>query len=60
MNIEDILNQSLLDRTKKALSNAVIQVESLFSMLEPHMDNVLLEKLKTQYQDQIIRDLTEG
>jgi hypothetical protein len=60
MNIDDVLNQAMLDKTKKALSNAVIQIESLFSMLEPHMDNAVLESLKQQYQDQIVKDLTGG
>lgn len=50
----------MLDRAKKALSSANIQIESLFSMLEPHMENELLENLKAQYQNQIVKDLTEG
>lgn len=58
MNIDDVLNQAMLDKTKKALSNAVIQIDSLFGMLEPHMDNELLENLKAQYQKQIVKDLT--
>jgi hypothetical protein len=60
MNIEEILNQAMLEKTKKALVNANIQIESLFGMLEPHMDNELLENLKAQYQNQIVKDLTEG
>lgn len=60
MNIDEILNQAMLEKTKKALVNANIQIESLFGMLEPHMENELLENLKAQYQNQIVKDLTEG
>lgn len=60
MNIDEILNQAMLEKAKKALQNANIQIESLFGMLEPHMDNELLENLKAQYQNQIVKDLTEG
>jgi hypothetical protein len=57
MNIEEILNQIILTNMKKTLSNALIQIEALFGMLEPHMDEGVVEKLRADFNKQLESDL---
>lgn len=59
MTIYEAIDQANIDQTKDALNFYYVQVESLFGMLEPHMDENLIESLKTQYQNQIIKKLSE-
>lgn len=57
MIVDDVLNQAVLDNTKKALQSAVFQIEHLYGLLEAYIDSDIVEKMRDDFMAKIEAEL---